>query len=139
MQILSGCASFIVLLRSDTLMRPAVSRRSFWSAGSLSDVKLALIATESGVRIPVRLRQWEGKTFLICTQTRPLLQYLTGRQYANADFESTILKGVVIPEEGSFFQVFDSFGSALHEEIHLTPQETQTRLLDSMIWQVAGI
>ena len=70
----------------------------------------------------------EGVTLIECSEAAALLNYLDTER----DFKFSpecYLRGVVIPGEGAFFDLFDSFGSSARNVVHLSEKQSHDLIL----------
>ena len=104
-------------------------------------LRIGFVSSESGSRIPIRIRRWQDRTFLECDEPDQLLSHLglnkeRSDQARGNTINGAILRGVYIPGEGGYFQLFDHFGAVNHEPLWLSDKETVQRLLSSVLWEV---
>ena len=90
---------------------------------------------ESGP-VPLLIERHEGRTFIECDNGGIVLYYLNAKQNRDDDFGSYHIRGVCIPGEGAFFELFDKFGRVLSEPLTYSVECVEERLLNGIIWQV---
>ncbi len=93
-------------------------------------MRLAYLHSGEDRRIPVYLADFEDKTLIECHEAGSFLQHITSKN-ASISPESYI-RGVVLPGEGSVFQLLDQFGTVCEEVARLDEAGT-SRLLQE-IW-----
>ncbi len=87
--------------------------------------------------IPLRIEEQAGKTFIECDRGDVVLVYLGGREQSGNKCPNRVrIKGVCIPGEACFFELFDQFGRVSSETLEFNCQAVQERLLKFVIWRV---
>lgn len=107
-------------------------------------LRMGFISADGGTRIPIRIGRWEDRTFLECDHSEEILKHLG---YSSSDCSSsdssglsfgnvagTYLRGVLIPGEGGFLQLFDLFGPTHHQALWISENIVEKRLRHSVIW-----
>lgn len=91
-----------------------------------------LLYSKDGVTINLRCESTtEGVTLIECLEPRKLLNHLEVE--GNYKFTSECyLKGAVIPGEGAFFDLFDTFGALVRDVVRLDEKQSYD-LLTSQI------
>ena len=94
----------------------------------------AVLYTPEGGSILINAKQWNGRWFLECNDARAMLEHIHGERLQASFGSGTKVRGVVIPGEGAFFELFDQFGSLVDEVVQLDDSEARKRILDVMVW-----
>lgn len=82
----------------------------------------------AGPRIPVRVANRSGTTLIECSEPGAFLCQIPEVGFAGVLGPDAWLRGVFVPGEGAWFQLFDSLGTLGKEEIHLEEEAAQALL-----------
>ncbi len=102
----------------------------------MSSLRMGFLSCEGGQRIPVKVKRWRERTLVECDYPLDLLSHLGLADFARDELEGVIVRGVVIPGEGGFFQLFDTFGAMHREPLFLAQADADKKFLNSLIWEV---
>ena len=102
----------------------------------MNSLRMGFLSCEGGNRIPVKVRRWEERTFIECDFAQEILQHFGFSDVPSLGFHGTVLRGVLVPGEGGYFQLFDNFGATHREPLRLAEAQADARFLKSLIWEV---
>ncbi len=95
----------------------------------------AYLTLPDGPPIPLRIKQWERKTFIECRFSEPFMKAL-GISLNGNSLSDTFLKGVCTPGDGGVFQLFDKFGSVATSCFRVPEHIVHEKLIGAMIWEI---
>ncbi len=96
-------------------------------------MKQVLLHTDQGRSIPLLMATSDDNIVLECREPRDFLKHLTDTPHPPDLAPDVYLRGVIVPEEGAFFQLRDRFGTLVDEIVRLS--DTQAlRLILERIW-----
>lgn len=85
---------------------------------------------DDGLTVPLEYQETkDGVTLLQCFEPAVLLSYLNVNRDYKLLGEECYVKGVAIPGEGAFFDLFDAFGSLTRDIVRLTDQQSEELIL----------
>jgi hypothetical protein len=107
-------------------------------------MKIAAISAPSGKLIHMRAAQMDGAILIECLAATDFLNLIANTDYWSqsetwSQSEMPVgakVRGVIIPDQGGFFDLFDIYGLAVKNIVKLSADEAQRRIVDNMIWEV---
>ena len=102
-------------------------------------MKPAAITSYLGGLINIKAQKFDGKCLIECFDANRFIQAV----HTNSKIEhpqqvasDCWLRGFVVPDEGAFFDLMDSYGVACANFLVLNQQDASTKILDRLIWEV---
>ena len=96
-------------------------------------MKQVFLHTDQGRSIPLLVATCDDNIVLECREPGDFLKHLTDTPHSADLAPDVYLRGVIIPEEGAFFQLRDRFGTLVYEIVRLSHPQAK-RLLLERIW-----
>lgn len=96
-----------------------------------------LMTSEKVLRLWIK--RWRDRLFVESREDAThFMKHLTDGKFSGKLPQGSKVRGVAIESSGFFFQAIDSMGSPLTNVMELTTCESELRIFDSLIWQVAS-